>query len=127
MTLAVGGGKALWYLTRATGLVALVLLTVSVLLGILQVSRWAGPTWPRFVTAGLHRNISLLVTAFVGVHIVTAVLDTFAPIRWLDVVVPFISAYRPIWLGFGTVAFDLLVAIIITSLLRVQVGPRSWR
>ena len=119
--------RALWYLTRATGLVSLALLTVSVVLGITEAVRWAHPRWPRFITAGLHKNVSLLVTAFLAVHIVTAVADSFAPIRWLDVIMPFTSAYRPVWVGLGAVAFDLLVALIVTSLLRPRLGYRAWR
>jgi methionine sulfoxide reductase heme-binding subunit len=76
--LAVVNAKATWYLTRSTGLVSLLLLTASVLLGILEVSRWSSPRWPRFVTAGLHKNVSLLVIALLGVHILTAVVDGFA-------------------------------------------------
>ncbi len=125
--LATTNTRALWYLTRGTGLVCLLLLTASVVLGILEVKRWANPSWPRFVTAGLHKNVSLLVTAFLAVHITTAVVDGFAPIRWLDVILPFTSRYRPIWLGFGALAFDLLIALIITSLLRQRLGYRAWR
>jgi len=61
------------------------------------------------------------------VHIATAVIDPFSPIRWLDAVVPLVSAYRPVWLGLGAVAFDLLVALVVTSLVRVRLGYRSWR
>ena len=127
--LAVGAtnAKALWYLTRGTGVVTLLLLTTSVVLGILQVTRWSSPRWPRFVTAGLHKNVSLLVVAFLAVHIATAVIDPFAPIRWLDAVVPFASAYRPLWLGFGALGCDLLIALTITSLLRVRLGYARWR
>lgn len=117
----------LWYLTRGTGIVALLLLTVSVVLGVLNVSRWATPGWPRFATAGLHRYVSLMVIAVLAIHIVTAEADTFAPVGWLAVVVPFASSYRPIWLGLGTLAFDLLLAIVITSLLRERIGYRAWR
>jgi predicted ferric reductase len=119
--------QMLWYLTRGSGLIALVLLTASVVLGILEVKRWSTERWPRFVTAGLHKNISLLVVAFVAVHILTAVVDGFAPIRWLDVIVPFGSKYRPIWLGFGALAADLLIALIVTSLLRLRLGSVAWR
>jgi sulfoxide reductase heme-binding subunit YedZ len=125
--LAAVNSKALWYLTRGTGIVCLLLLTTAVVLGILEVKRWASPRWPRFVTAGLHKNISLLVVAFVAVHVVTAVVDGFAPIRWLDVIVPFGSRYRPIWLGFGALAADLLIALSVTSLLRLRLGPVAWR
>ncbi len=124
---ATTGSQALWYLTRGTGLVALVLLTASVVLGVVEVSAWARPNWPRFLTAGLHRNISLLVTAFLGVHIATAVLDSFAPIGWLDAVIPLLSKYRPIWLGLGALAFDLLLAVVITSLVRRRLGFPAWR
>ena len=121
------GPSPLWYLSRGTGLVSLALLTAVVLLGLLQVSRWSSPLWPRFVVQGLHRNLSLLVLVVLGLHIVTAELDTFAPVGWLAVAVPFVSAYRPIWLGLGTLAFDLVLALVATSLLRARLGYRAWR
>lgn len=129
MTLAagVGSSRALWYLTRGSGLVALVLLTVVVVLGVLASVRWSRPTWPRFLTADLHRNVSLLVVVFVGIHVLTAVADSFAPIRWIDAVVPFGGRYRPVWVGLGAVAFDLLAALVVTSLLRLRLGHRRWR
>jgi Ferric reductase like transmembrane component len=121
------GPSPLWYATRATGVVALVLLTVTMVLGIAGTARVATPRWPRVVTAGLHRNVALLVVAFVGVHVLTTVLDTYAPIGLISVVVPFTSAYRPLWLSLGTIAFDLLLALVITSLLRARLGYRGWR
>jgi predicted ferric reductase len=117
----------LWYATRATGVIALILMTGSVVLGITASVRYASDRWPRLVTLGVHRNLSLLVTVFLVLHIVTAELDTFAPVGWLAVAVPFVSAYRPLWLGLGTVAFDLLVAVTVTSLLRARIGHRVWR
>ena len=69
-------GPGLWYATRATGLVALLLLTVSVLLGILTAGRFASGNWPRFLSQGLHRNVSLLVLVFLALHVGTTVLDT---------------------------------------------------
>jgi predicted ferric reductase len=124
---AVTGTKALWYLTRGTGVVSLVLLSTTFVLGIVEVSRWRSRSWPRFVTAGLHRNLSLLAVAFVGIHIATTVIDGFAPIGWLDAVVPFRSPYRPMWLGLGAVALDLQLALVVTSLLRATLGFRVWR
>ena len=87
--IATVGPSPLWYLTRGTGLVSLVLLTATMALGNLQVSRWSSPRWPRFVTLGLHRNLSLLVLVVLAVHIITAELDPFAPVGWLAVAVPF--------------------------------------
>jgi methionine sulfoxide reductase heme-binding subunit len=127
LPLAASGGSAYWYLTRSTGAVALLLLTVAVALGVIDVRRWSTPRWPRFVVDSLHRNVSLLAMAFLGVHIVTSVLDSFAPISVLDVFVPFTGSYRPFWLGLGAVSLDLLLAITITSLLRQRMGYSTWR
>lgn len=125
---AAGAGPSpLWYATRATGAVALVLLTGTVVLGIAGTARFATPRWPRMITSGLHRNLSLLVVCFLAVHVLTAELDTFAPVGWASVLVPFASAYRPLWLGLGTLAFDLVLALVITSLLRARLGLRAWR
>ncbi len=121
------GPSAYWYLTRSTGWVSLLLLTVAVVLGIIEVSRWSTPGWPRFVVHGLHRYVSLLVLVFLILHILTATLDSFATISLLDAVVPFVGSYRPIWLGLGAVAFDLLLALVITSLIRQRIGYRAWR
>jgi DMSO/TMAO reductase YedYZ heme-binding membrane subunit len=118
----------MWYLTRSAGAVTLVLLTLSVVLGIADTVRWsAPPKWPRFVLDALHRNVSLLVLAVVAVHVVTAVIDSFAPIRLVDAVVPFVSAYRPLWVGLGALAFDMLIAVALTSVLRHRIGFRGWR
>ncbi|HEV2241492.1 MAG TPA: hypothetical protein VGR98_10660, partial [Streptosporangiaceae bacterium] len=102
--IVVNSSTPLWYLTRATGVVALVLLTASMALGLLSSVRYQRPAWPRFVTAGLHQNTSLLALAFTGIHVVTTLADRYAPVRVQDVVIPFISAYRPLWLGLGAVA-----------------------
>jgi predicted ferric reductase len=125
--LAAAGPSAYWYLTRSTGAVALVLLTAAVALGVADVRRVSTPRWPRFVLDSLHRNASLLAMVFLALHILTSVLDSFAPISLLDAVVPFAGSYRPFWLGLGAVAFDLLLAVTITSLLRARIGYPSWR
>ena len=125
--LALSGGSVAWYVARATGVVTLGFLTASVLLGILTSFRWSSPRWPRFVVEFVHRNVSLLVLVFLAIHVVTVVADSFAPIRWIDVVVPFVSAYRPFWLGLGAVAVDLLIALVVTSLLRHRIGFTTWR
>jgi predicted ferric reductase len=125
--LVVTSSTPLWYLTRATGVIALVLLTASMSLGLLSSVRYARPGWPRFVTAGLHQNLSLLALAFTCIHVVTTLADSYAPVHVQDVVIPFISAYRPLWLGLGAVAFDLMLALILTSVARTRMSHRSWR
>ncbi|HLM84596.1 MAG TPA: ferric reductase-like transmembrane domain-containing protein [Solirubrobacteraceae bacterium] len=121
------GPSVYWYLTRSTGVVALLLLTAAVVLGVIDVGRWSTPRWPRFVVDSLHRSVSMLVLVFLGLHIITAALDSFAPISPVDAIIPFIGSYRPFWLGLGAVAFDLLLAIAITSVLRQRLGHRAWR
>ena len=128
MTVATLGPSAYWYLTRSTGVIALLLLTASVMLGVLGPLRVASPPrWPRFAIDGLHRDCSLLGLALIVVHVVTSVLDGFAPVSLADAVIPFTSAYRPLWVGLGALAFDLMLAVAITSLLRRRLGYRSWR
>lgn len=127
LSLGVAGGSALWYLSRGTGVVSLLLFTAVMLFGILGPLRVSSPRWPRFATDALHRDLSLLAVALLAIHIITSVLDSFAPLQLIDAVVPFTSQYRPLWLGLGAVALDLLVALVITSLLRRRLGYGSWR
>lgn len=121
------GPSPLWYTTRATGVVALLLLTVTVALGVAGTARYSAPALPRLVRAGLHRNVSLLTMAFLAVHVLTTVLDPYAAIGFSAAIIPFSSAYRPFWLSLGTIAFDLLLAIAITSLVRSRLSYRTWR
>jgi sulfoxide reductase heme-binding subunit YedZ len=120
-------GPGLWYATRATGLVTLLMLTASVLLGLLVAGRFSSQRWPRFLTQGLHRNVSLLVMVFLVLHVGTTVLDSYTSIPLLAAFVPFASAYKTGWLSLGAVALDLLVALVVTSLVRDRLGYRTWR
>ena len=119
--------QVLWYVSRATGLVGLLLLTAAVVLGALGGARSGPPGWPRFVVGAVHRNVSLLALAFLAVHVAAAVVDPYAGIGWLDAVLPFGSVYKAFWLGLGAVAGDLFLAVLATSLLRVRIGARWWR
>jgi methionine sulfoxide reductase heme-binding subunit len=125
--LATAGPSALWYLARGSGLAALVILTLNMVLGIVTSVRWTSPRWPRFVIEMLHRNSSLVAFGLIVVHVATVVIDSFAPIGWKDAIIPFVGVYRPFWLGLGAAAFDILVALIITSLLRHRMNHRTWR
>lgn len=121
--IATAGPTTLWYLSRGTGVVSLLLLTAAVVLGVAGSLR----ARPRVLLAGLHRNLPLLAIAFVVAHVLTTVADGYAPIGAKDAILPFVSPYRPVWLGLGTVAFDLLLALVATSLLRARIGLRGWR
>jgi methionine sulfoxide reductase heme-binding subunit len=120
-------GPGLWYATRAAGLVTLLLLTVSVLLGLLTAGRFSTGSWPRFLSQGLHRNISLLAVVFLALHVGTTVIDRYTSIPLAAAFIPFASSYKAVWLSLGAIALDLMVALMLTSLVRQRIGHRAWR
>src|ERR1035437_1399824 len=111
----------IWYTMRATGVVALVLLTGTMVLGILTAGRAKTRSWPAFAQADLHKRVSLLAMVFLVFHVLTAVVDTYVSVGWLSVVVPFASPYRPLWTGLGTVGVDLMLAVAVSSALRQRI------
>ncbi|HEX3908774.1 MAG TPA: ferric reductase-like transmembrane domain-containing protein [Mycobacteriales bacterium] len=119
--------SVLWYLSRSTGMVLLVLLSFTAVLGILIHSRARVQWLPSFAVTGLHRNASLLAVVLLVIHVATAVLDPFVSISWLSVVVPFTSHYEPVWMGLGALSLDIMLAVVVTSLLRERIGHRTWR
>ncbi len=119
--------QVMWFVTRGSGAVSLIFITASIVLGIVTRVEADSKRWPRFVTEGLHRSISLASLIFLAIHILTTVADGFVPIGIVDAVVPFHSTYRTWWLGLGTIAFDLLVALSLTSIIRARLGYRVWR
>ena len=116
-----------WYLSRATGVVSICLLTTTVVLGLLTAGRGVRPGHRTGVVMGLHRWLSLGMLAFLAAHVVTAVVDTYVDISWTAAVVPFTSAYEPLLVGLGTIALDIMVAVVVTSLLRHRIPERAWR
>jgi sulfoxide reductase heme-binding subunit YedZ len=105
----------------------LVLLSVAVVLGV--GSRAGRPLFglPRFAVTAVHNNASLIAMALLAVHIGTLLADPYAQLRLFDLVLPFAGRYRPVWLGLGTLGSDLLLAVLVTSLLRHRLGWRAWR
>jgi predicted ferric reductase len=119
--------SALWALGRGTGVTALVLFTVAIVLGVLARSGRALPGVRRFGVSDLHRTAALTGTGLVGVHVASLLFDPYAQLRLVDVALPFLASYRPLWLGLGTLAVDLLVVVTAVSVLRRRVGPRVFR
>lgn len=117
----------LWFATRAAGTLALILLTATTVLGVAGAARYAPDPVRRFEVAAMHRNLSLLSLVLLVVHIGTALADSYVPIGWISALVPFASPYRTVWVGLGTLAFDLLLAVAITSALRLRIGLRRWK
>jgi methionine sulfoxide reductase heme-binding subunit len=118
---------ALWYASRATGVVALLLMTAVVLLGLLVARNGKLPGLPRFAVTGLHRNLSLTAVAFVALHVLTAVTDGYVSIPLIATFVPLASGYESMEVGLGAVSLDLALAVIVTSLVRSRLNPKAWR
>lgn len=115
---------AVWYLMRASGVVALLLLTVSFTLGAATSNRWMPRASRLWVTTAIHRNASLLAVAFLGVHVLTSAIDPDAAVRWVSIVWPFGTAWS---LAVGTLSLDLVAALVVTSLGRRRLSFRTWR
>jgi methionine sulfoxide reductase heme-binding subunit len=118
---------SLWYATRASGIMALVLLTLTMVLGLTTTTRARARRWPGFAQQEMHRRTSMIAVVFLGIHVITSVLDTYVNISWAAVVVPFTSSYGRFWVGVGAVALDLMLAVFVTSLLRARMRPGTWR
>jgi sulfoxide reductase heme-binding subunit YedZ len=116
-----------WYFSRATGMVALVLLTAIIVLGVLGPLRVSGELWPRFAIQTLHRDVSLLALVVVAVHVLAITADAYVRVPLSAAVLPFGSSYSPFWTGMGALAFDLMIALVTTSLMRTRLGFRAWR
>lgn len=120
-------GPLLWYLNRSTGVVTIVLLTLTTVLGVLAIGGRPAGRVPRFVTQAFHRNVALLSVLLLIIHLVTAVLDTFVEIRWWEMFIPFVGSYEPLWVGFGALATDLMIVVVLTSLVRTRMQHNLWR
>ncbi|MGC8473529.1 MAG: hypothetical protein ACP5PW_03860 [Candidatus Dormibacteria bacterium] len=127
MAAALGGSMTLWYLARGSGLVLLALLTINLVMGIAIQGGWHPVTWPRFAVQAVHRNLALLAVVLLTIHVVTIELDPFVPVGWWAALVPFVSPYRPFWLGLGTLSLDLMATVVVTSVLRSHLRPHWWR
>lgn len=117
----------IWYLMRGSGVVALILFTIVVVLGIATTRRFGTTRLPRFVTLGVHRSVSLLAVVFLGIHVVTALADSYAKVGLAQALLPLPSAKYGLWLGMGALSLDLLAAVVVTSLLRHRMSQRVWK
>jgi predicted ferric reductase len=121
-----GVSTTLWYFARSAGILAYLLLTASVLLGILLAGK-AKVTWPRFAVEELHRYLAILTGVFIVLHGATLLLDTVVPIGLVQELVPFTSSYRPFAVGLGVTAMELIAAVGLSNLLKPQIPYRWWR
>lgn len=127
MMLSILGTQIMWYVTRSSGFIALLLLTMTVVLGVSSAQKVKVGKIPRVYFAELHRSIALFALVLLAIHIFTAVVDPFTKLGWTTAFDPFGRTYRPLYLGIGVTAFDLLLAILVTSLLRDRLKQRTWK
>ena len=120
-------GPVLVTSSRGAGVAAVAALTGAALLGLSAQSHWQAPGWPRFLTAGLHRNIALVGFALVAIHVLAVVANGYVNISLGDAVMPFTGSYKTWWVGVGALSFDLLLLVLITSALRRRLGYARWR
>ena len=126
--MSIAGGSAVWYLMRGSGVVSLLLLTAVMALGVATVGGVRLGSMPRFATLALHRSVSLLAVAFLGRARRPPPSSTpTRPSGVVDVVVPFGAASQPLAVGLGAVALDLVLALVVTGVLRARIGRRAWR
>lgn len=116
-----------WYAARAAGVVAYVLLTVVVSLGLTMSSRRQLSRWPRFALEDIHRFAGILVGTFVAIHVVTIAIDSYLRFSIASILVPLVATYRPLWVALGIVAAELLVALAVTNHYRQRLPYRWWR
>lgn len=119
-------GPLLWFLNRGSGIAVLVVLSLSLALGMVSAGGRAGGLVPAFVPQNLHRNLSILGLALVVAHAATAVLDTFVDIRWWQALSPWGATYQPLWLGLGTLSFDLMIIVALTTAAKTRFSARAW-
>lgn len=119
--------KALWDLSRATGLVATCILAATIVVGIIARSGRNLPGLGRFGASNLHKTLALTGVGLIAVHVTTLLFDPYAQLRLVDIVVPFAGSYRPLWLGMGTLTVDILIVVTLVALLRHRLGPRVFR
>jgi len=116
-----------WYAARAGGVVAYLLLSCAVVLGLVLAGKEQLPGWPRFALEEVHRFAGLVVGVFVVLHVSMIAVDSQARFSLAELVVPLTSSYRPFWTGIGIVAAELLLALGLANRYRKRISYRVWR
>lgn len=118
-----GDQSWLWYISRGTALVALLMLTVAVALGVVTWGRTTFSGIPRFAWQGIHRNAAIMGSTLVAIHIVAALIQPWSQLGILNVVSPIASRSDPA----AVVGVEGLTLVFVTSAARRALTPRLWR
>ncbi len=116
-----------WYVARSGGIVAWVLVTLSILWGLALSTKVLGsrsvPVW----LLDIHRWFAALAIVFTAIHILALVADSYVHFGWSELFVPMASTYQPAGVAWGIVGFYFLVAVEVTSLIRTRIPRKLWR
>jgi sulfoxide reductase heme-binding subunit YedZ len=115
-----------WYFARSAGIVAYLLLSSSVLLGVLMAGK-SNFRWPKFAVEEVHRFLAIVTGVFIVLHGGSLLLDRVVPISLGQELIPFTSSYRPLAVGLGICAMELIAAVGITNALRRRIPYAAWR
>ncbi len=116
-----------WYLTRAAGLMGYFLIWLSTAWGLVVSSKILDRFVERAFTYDFHEFLSWLGLAFIGVHVIVLMADKYLPYSVWQVLIPFLSPYRPLWVGIGVIAFYLSLLVTITFYIKAKIGAGAFR
>ena len=119
--------QGLWYVTRSAGLIAYLLLWLSTVWGLAVASKIFDPLLFRAFTFDVHEFLSLIAILFTLVHIGVLVIDAYLPFSLIDLLVPFVAPYRPVWVGMGVIGLYLTVLVTVTFYLKTRIGQARFR
>jgi sulfoxide reductase heme-binding subunit YedZ len=125
--LAANSTQVTWYVTRAAGLTAYLLVWLSTVWGLAVSNKIFDPVLHRAFTYDFHQFISLLAIGFIVIHMVVLLADQYLPFSVAQILVPFTADYRPVWTGLGTIAMYLTLIVSITFYIRRWIGQKTFR
>lgn len=119
--------KLPWYGTRLFAFLAYLAVAGSIIYGLLLTTKLLDAIAHRPVTFALHKDLALVGLGLAGVHALLLTLDGTIPFSFADLLVPFAAPYRPLWVGFGQIAFYLSLVVVASFYVRGRIGQRAWR
>jgi predicted ferric reductase len=116
-----------WYITRAAGLTGYLLTWLSMIWGFAVSTKLLQPVLENTFSYDFHEHLSLLGLGFIALHVIVLLFDRYLPFSLLQILVPFMDSYRPLWVGLGIISFYTLLLVTFTFYLRQHIGVRAFR
>ena len=116
-----------WYVTRSAGIIAYLLLWFSTVWGLAVPTKLLTPALEQTFTVDFHEFISLLSIGFTLLHVFVLTIDRYLPYTPLQILIPFLSPYRPFWVGMGILSFYITLLVTVTFYLRSKIGMKTFR